>query len=92
MTVNASDQAIMDALAKRLSVSVRNLCDTLAVSMDELKGRLETLQREGRIRIVHPVCAGHCSACSSCSDDRKAPEGITAETVVISLERAVRTQ
>lgn len=87
-----SDQAIMDVLAQRLGVSVLNLCASLAVSQDELGARLADLKRAGRVRTVRPSCAGTCSGCASCPEGGQEPAGFTPDTVVISLERALRAE
>lgn len=90
MAVN--DQTIMNVLAQRLGVSVLNLCESLAVSLDELTTCLERLKREKRIRATRSPCLGSCASCgSSCGELRAPPEGFTPDTVVISLERPVRS-
>jgi len=86
-----SDQAIMDALARRLSVSVQNLCESLAVPQDEPIVCLEGLKRAGRIRTVRSPCSGSCASCgSSCGALSPSSDSFTPDTVVISLERPVR--
>jgi len=87
-----SEQAVMDVLAQRLGVSVLNLCESLAVPQDELTVYLEKLKRDGRIRTTRSSCAGSCASCgTSCGESRPAPDAFTPDTVVISLERAVRS-
>jgi len=88
----ANDQAIMDVLAQRLGVSVLNLCESLAVPQDELIVCLEELKRAGRIRTVRSPCSGSCDSCgASCSTFSPSSDSFTPDTVVISLERPIRT-
>jgi len=87
-----SEDAIMDVLSQRLGVSVLNLCETLAAPMDELTLCLERLKRAGRIRTTRSPCSGSCASCgSSCGEARPDSDAFTPDTVVISLERAVRS-
>ena len=85
-----SDQAIMDALGEKLSVSVLNLCERFAVTVEELLPQLSLLQQQGRIRSVQSACAGGCASCSGCPSASQNPGAVTATSVVISLERALR--
>jgi predicted transcriptional regulator len=90
MAVN--DQTIMDVLAQRLGVSVQNLCESLAVPLNELTVCLERLKREGRIRTARSPCSGSCASCgSSCGEPPSSSDAFTPDTVVISLERPIRS-